>query len=113
MDHDSDLYVGERVGCIAVVAENETLAANTQSVLANIQRTEISNPPAWGAKVASAVLNNPELRSTWKEDLLVMSTRIRQMRQALYDALLQCGEYCIFVVTQTSLPCLQLISSTR
>lgn len=28
---------------------------------------------------------------TWEQDLVVMSTRIRQMRQALYDSLMECG----------------------
>ncbi|KAM0713422.1 hypothetical protein Q7P37_010384 [Cladosporium fusiforme] len=78
---------GERVGCVAIVSQDEVTARNTQSVLESLQRMEISNPPAWGARVASTVLNNKAIRSMWEADLITMSTRIRRMRNELHEAL--------------------------
>lgn len=64
------------------------VAVNTQSMLEMLQRSEVSNPPAFGAKIASTILSNDELRAAWNADLLTMSDRIRSMRTALYDHLI-------------------------
>lgn len=56
-------------------------------MLEKLQRVEVSNPPAYGAKIAQLILSDEELFSTWKEDLVTMSGRIRSMRWALYDQL--------------------------
>ncbi|KAI9040663.1 aromatic-amino-acid aminotransferase [Aspergillus affinis] len=82
---------GERVGCVFVVTQTETTATNTQSVLEMLQRSEVSNPPAYGAKIASTILNDDALRAMWYEDLITMSSRIRAMRTSLYDHLNQSG----------------------
>ncbi|ODV96608.1 hypothetical protein PACTADRAFT_48439 [Pachysolen tannophilus NRRL Y-2460] len=80
---------GERVGCVHIVLTeiSEDLNAAILSQLNRIIRSEISNPPAYGAKVVSKILNNPELRSQWEQDLKTMSTRIIKMRYALRDEL--------------------------
>lgn len=65
---------------------------NTQSMLEMLQRSEVSNPPAFGAKIASEVLNNHELRQMWYADMISMSGRIRSMRWALYQELVSLGE---------------------
>lgn len=86
---------GERAGCFHFVAAPGTDAAeNTKKVasqLAILQRSEISNPPAYGAKIAALVLNDPELFSLWEENLLEMSGRIIAMRDALYNKLVELG----------------------
>lgn len=56
-----------------------------------LQRSEVSNPPAYGAKIASTILNDEGLRGMWYEDLITMSSRIRAMRTALYDHLNKSG----------------------
>ena len=53
------------------------------SQLAILQRSEISNPPAYGARIASAVLNDPALFAEWEDNLRTMSGRIEDMRAAL------------------------------
>lgn len=58
-----------------------------------LQRSEVSNPPAFGAKIASQILNDPNLMKTWYGDLLSMNGRISQMRKSLHDALIRNGEY--------------------
>src|SRR2546423_151356 len=55
---------GERAGCFHFVAapvEGQEVAGRVASQLAILQRSEISNPPAYGARIASRVLNDPRL----------------------------------------------------
>jgi aspartate aminotransferase, cytoplasmic len=86
---------GERAGCFHYVAPpaNDAAATTTRvaSQLAILQRSEISNPPIYGAKVAATVLNDPALFAEWKENLRTMSGRIIDMRQALRSRLEQLG----------------------
>jgi aspartate aminotransferase, cytoplasmic len=78
---------GERAGAFHFVAgpgpNAQDTAKRVASQLAILQRSEISNPPAYGAKIASIVLNDKQLFSEWEEDLRTMSGRIMQMRKAL------------------------------
>lgn len=52
-----------------------------------IVRATYSTPPAYGARIVSTVLNNPELREEWMNCIRIMSSRIQKMRQALFDEL--------------------------
>lgn len=78
---------GERAGCFHFVTSPSSSAADTAariaSQLAILQRSEISNPPAYGARIASQVLNDPELFRMWEDNLREMSGRIIDMRKAL------------------------------
>lgn len=78
---------GERVGAFHFVTSPASDATETitriASQLAILQRSEISNPPAYGARVASTVLNDKQLFAEWEADLREMSTRIKDMRQWL------------------------------
>ncbi|OOF93967.1 hypothetical protein ASPCADRAFT_52798 [Aspergillus carbonarius ITEM 5010] len=78
---------GERTGCLFVITRTEELAMNTQSTLEMLQRSEVSNPPAYGAKIAATILSIPELKALWYKDLVTMSGRIRAMRVALFNSL--------------------------
>ncbi|KAI5307294.1 Aspartate aminotransferase, cytoplasmic [Ascosphaera pollenicola] len=82
---------GERAGAFHFVNAPSGHAALTNqhigSQLTLLQRSEISNPPAYGARVASKVLNDAELFRQWEEDLRTMSGRIKQMREGLRDRL--------------------------
>ncbi|PYH92385.1 aromatic-amino-acid aminotransferase [Aspergillus ellipticus CBS 707.79] len=78
---------GERTGCVFFVSNAAQAATNTQSVLEMLQRSEVSNPPAYGAKIAATVLTDPELKALWYKDLETMSGRIRAMRVALFEGL--------------------------
>lgn len=84
---------GERIGLVAFVVRDADLAVNVQSVLENCQRATVSGPPAYGARIASEVLNDPVIREQWGRDLLIMSGRIRAMRARLYFCLLEMGEF--------------------
>lgn len=76
---------GERVGAVHFILPHQdtSLQSAIQSQLAKIIRSEISNPPAYGAKIVSKILTTPELYSQWEQDLITMSSRIGEMRKAL------------------------------
>lgn len=95
-------HAGERVGCVFFVMEDEDVAIKSESVLEQLQRSEVSNPPAYGAKVASKVLSDERLRSMWYDDLTTMSSRILSMRHALYDKLVEYGKFDIVCYLQNS-----------
>lgn len=82
------------MGCVVVASNSHLVARNTQSTLEMLQRSEVSNPPAFGAKIASTVLGSKELREAWFADLVTMSSRIRTMRERLFDALVANGRSC-------------------
>ena len=86
---------GERAGCFHLVTAPSPNAQDTisrvGSQLAILQRSEISNPPAYGARIASLVLNDKKLFSQWEEDLKTMSGRIIEMRKALRSKLEEMG----------------------
>ncbi|RAL03293.1 aromatic-amino-acid aminotransferase [Aspergillus ibericus CBS 121593] len=78
---------GERTGCLFLVTRSKETAVNAQSTLEMLQRSEVSNPPAYGAKIAATILSSRELKDLWYKDLETMSGRIRAMRVALYNSL--------------------------
>ena len=78
---------GERVGALHIVCNPERRDP-IRSHLIRLQRAEISNPPLFGARIVTEVLTSPDLRQLWQEDLVKMSSRIKQMRQMLYEELL-------------------------
>ena len=79
---------GERAGAFHFVAapggaDAAGTATRVASQLAILQRSEISNPPAYGARIAGCVLNDPALFAEWEENLRTMSGRIIRMREEL------------------------------
>ena len=86
---------GERAGCFHFVtgagADAQTTIGRIGSQLAILQRSEISNPPAYGARIASLVLNDPALFKEWEANLREMAGRIISMRKALRAKLEEMG----------------------
>ncbi|WP_304702817.1 amino acid aminotransferase [Turicimonas muris] len=78
---------GERIGALTVVCKSEEEAKRVNSKLKSVIRANYSNPPAHGAKIVSAVLNDPVLLQQWHEDLKGMRERIKEMRHLLAEAL--------------------------
>ncbi|KAI8383981.1 aspartate aminotransferase [Blakeslea trispora] len=78
---------GERAGNLTIVAKSTQDSNRVLSQLEKLQRAEISNPPAFGARIVSIVLNDKALYQEWKENLQYMSNRIIDMRKALYHHL--------------------------
>lgn len=82
---------GERVGALSVVCASKDEADRVLSQLKIVVRTNYSNPPTHGAAVVATVLNTPELRTQWEQELGEMRTRIKAMRQRLVDGLKAAG----------------------
>lgn len=82
---------GERAGCFHFVTSPGADAVSTVSRIASqlaiLQRSEISNPPAYGARIAALVLNDEKLFAEWEANLRTMSGRIIDMRKALRSKL--------------------------
>jgi aspartate aminotransferase len=80
---------GERVGAFHLVLPSPE---NKDAILSQLQvftRSELSNPPAYGAKIVAKVLTTPALRKQWEDDLVTMSQRIHKQRLALRDLLVK------------------------
>ncbi|KAI9842807.1 MAG: Aspartate aminotransferase, cytoplasmic [Sclerophora amabilis] len=86
---------GERAGCFHFVTspspDGERTIGRIASQLAILQRSEISNPPAYGARIASLVLNDETLFAEWEANLRTMSGRIIDMRKGLRSRLEELG----------------------
>ena len=78
---------GERVGALSVVAGSKDEAARLLSQIKRVARSNYSSPPTFGGQVVATVLNTPELRSLWQDELETMRTRILANRRALVTAL--------------------------
>ncbi len=78
---------GERVGAFSLVADSADEAARALSQLKRLVRTNYSNPPTHGGKVATIVLTTPELRTLWEQELGGMRNRIREMRKDFVEKL--------------------------
>ena len=85
------MLAGERVGGFTVVCSSPEEAKAVESQLKIIIRPMYSSPPINGARIASTILNNAELRAEWQVDLKGMADRIIGMRQKLKDNLAKEG----------------------
>ncbi|KAK7747581.1 hypothetical protein SLS62_009080 [Diatrype stigma] len=96
---------GERVGLVSYVTQTAATARAMSSILENVQRATISNPPAYGARIAAAVLGTPAIAEQWAKDLVAMSSRIKAMRHRLYDELfkLQTPGSWVHLIKQTGM----------
>jgi aromatic-amino-acid transaminase len=82
---------GERVGALSVLCADKAEADRVLSQLKIVIRTNYSNPPTHGGAVVALVLNDPELRALWEQELGEMRVRIKDMRQKLVDGLKAAG----------------------
>lgn len=82
---------GERVGALSMVLPTQDEAQRVLSQLKRVVRANYSNPPTHGGAVVASVLNTPELRARWEEELAGMRTRIKQMRGELVKRLAAAG----------------------
>ena len=78
---------GERIGLVTFVTRTAKTARTVSSILENVQRATISNPPSFGARIAAAVLGTPAIAEQWAKDLVTMSGRIKSIRHRLFEEL--------------------------
>ncbi|KAF8941571.1 aspartate aminotransferase [Dissophora ornata] len=81
----------ERAGNLTIVAKTPEVKNKIESQIAKAQRAVISNPPAYGSRIVSVVLNDETLYAEWEKNLATMANRIIDMRKALYDELTRLG----------------------
>jgi len=79
------------VGCLNIVARTKQETQRVFSQLSVLQRSEISNPPTFGARIVSLILNDAELFEEWKRDIKTMAHRIIDMRKGLHAKLIEQG----------------------
>jgi len=84
-----DTSPGERTGLVTFVTKSPSQVQTMNSILENGQRATVSTPPRYGAEIAAAVLSTPEILEQWGKDLITMSSRIRSMREKLYQELVR------------------------
>lgn len=77
----------ERVGGLTAVTGSSDEAARALSQLKRVVRVNVSNPPSFGAQVASIVLSDPDLSAEWRSELEGMRLRIWRMRERFAEAL--------------------------
>ncbi len=82
---------GERVGALSVLCASKEEAERVLSQLKLVIRTNYSNPQIHGGTVVAMVLNTPDLRVQWEQELAEMRVRIKAMRQKLVDGLKAAG----------------------
>ncbi len=82
---------GERAGGLHFVLDSEKTCKALRSQLAILTRSEISNPPSYGAKIVATILNDPVLYKQWVGDLQTMSQRIILNRKSLKENLIKLG----------------------
>jgi len=82
---------GERVGGCTIVCQDQEEAARVMSQVKIIIRPMYSNPPINGARIATKVLNDPELYQQWLVELKGMADRIIDMRTRLQEGLTREG----------------------
>lgn len=78
---------GERCGGLSVVCAN---AAEAERVLGQLKftvRRNYSSPPTHGSQIVARVLTDPSLRAQWEAEVNEMRSRMKAMRQTLFDVL--------------------------
>jgi aromatic-amino-acid transaminase len=78
---------GERVGAFSAVASSAEEAACVLSQVKRVVRANYSNPPTHGGDIVARILNTPELRALWEQELGAMRDRIKEMRKALVEGI--------------------------
>jgi len=82
---------GERIGAFSLVVSSAERAEVVESQLKILIRPMYSNPPVYGARVVSTILNDKELSSVWEKEVKVMADRIITMREKLVEGLKKNG----------------------
>ena len=82
---------GQRAGCLSVVCGDKAEKDIVMSRIKQIARPIYSNPPVQGARIVDIVLSDPNLTQMWHDDLVMMSTRMKEMRAGLVSKLKALG----------------------
>jgi aromatic-amino-acid transaminase len=78
---------GERIGAVTVVTDSADEAARVLSQMKRVVRANYSSPASFGGSIVTTVLESPELRALWEQELASMRDRIKAMRTQLVSLL--------------------------
>lgn len=79
---------GERVGAFYIATQNPSEAEKVGTHIKQIIRSSYSNPPLHGARIVTTVLQSPELRKEWVDELNSMRDRVNEMRVSFVTEIL-------------------------
>lgn len=79
------------MGAFSVACESAEEKKRVDSQIKILVRPLYSNPPVHGARIASTIMNDPELNKQWLGELKGMADRIIEMRALLKSNLEQLG----------------------
>lgn len=82
---------GQRVGQFSILCKDAEEQSRVLSQLKICARSAYSNPPLHGARIVATILEDPELKQMWQDEIKIMSGRIIEMRQALKQSLKDAG----------------------
>jgi aspartate/tyrosine/aromatic aminotransferase len=82
---------GERTGALHIVCSDKATQEKVLSQIKIIIRSNYSSPPVHGARLASKILNVPEYRNQWLQELKAVTDRMNHMRAALKEQLVKNG----------------------
>ena len=77
----------ERTGCVIVLSPDQKQTNSVQGKLSLVNRVNYSFPPDHGARLVTMVLNEPEMRVQWQNELGQIRQGIQSLRRMLSDEL--------------------------
>lgn len=82
----------ERAGCLHVAVQSEPkLLSKVQGMMVTFFRMECSFAPAYGARVAASLMNQPELKKEWDSDVAMITERLQNIRKNILNKLTELG----------------------
>ncbi|KAK7484902.1 hypothetical protein BaRGS_00023822 [Batillaria attramentaria] len=79
----------ERIGNLCIVTKTPEVIPQIRSQMEIICRTIWSNPSHHGARIVATILDNPASYQEWKQQVMTMATRIKEMRKMMCSKLRQ------------------------
>ena len=77
----------ERTGLLMAVSQDNARTKLNQATLQHLNRQNYSFPPDHGARMVTLVLNDPDLRADWQNELESVRLSMLDLRQSLADEL--------------------------
>lgn len=81
----------ERVGLAVLISADTSTKEIVQTQIQSVARGIYSMPPSYGGALVDIVLNSPELRTEWVDEVNMMRNRMCNLRQLLVDNLVESG----------------------
>ena len=80
-------FYGERCGGLSVICQDAEEASRVLGQMKATVRRNYSSPPTHGGQITAAVMNDASLHAMWVGEVTEMRTRIKAMREKLFEVL--------------------------